>query len=506
MADASSGITAASVSNGATYRLTAIAGQRASRKGALDGYRLWLRDPADLALLAAGSTSPSPANRKPAAGASPKASGLKRIPVATALRTRDRDVAIEAIVTAPVALLDASGRRIVVQDATGAVEVLLPKDVPAPGVGTRIRAEGRIGSAYGAPRLRAAAIQRLGTGSLPVPLRVRGPLTAAHTWRLVAVSGRIDVVRKLGDRWRAEVVVGAARLVVVGQPGAGIPVEVVVEGRSIDVVGIVRPAYPSATDRRPTVLPRSRGDLTIGGATAGAAAGRGTTSAADGGGGTGGSASGAPAGASGTATIPDADLADLASIVGATVRVGGLVLDLRPDGFVLDDGTAHAAIVLRDHAAEWISLVEPGDAINVVGRVERLDGGALGVVVTDPSRIALGSDLATLGAASLPPAAPVSDAPEAARPRTAGLGDDFGGFPGAGAGLVSLFGVSLASVAITLARRRQARRLLASRVAARLAGIAGTAPSDGVPGRADAAVAGVPRAGRAWPESDPDPG
>jgi hypothetical protein len=197
----------------------------------------------------------------------------------------------------------------------------------------------------------------------------------------------------------------------------------------------------------------------------------------------------------GAATIPDADLADLASVDGTTVRVGGLVLELRPDGFVLDDGTAHAAITLRDDATEWIALIEPGDAINVVGRVERLDDGALGVVVTDPSTIVLGSDLAALGDASPPPAAPALDAREAARPRTAGLGDDFGGFPGAGAGMLSLLGISLASLVVTLARRRHARRLLASRVAARLAAIAGAAPLDGVASGADATVAGAPKAG-----------
>ena len=316
--------------------------------------------------------------------------------------------------TAPAALLDATGRRIVVQDATGAIEILLAKDVPAPGVGTRVRAVGRVGTAYGAPRLRAASVERLGAGAAPAPLRVRGPLSAAHTWRLVAVSGRIEDVRKLGDRWRAEVVVGAARLVVIGQPGARIPVDGVIEGRSVEVVGIVRPAYPSASDRRPTILPRSRGDLHVGGATDRQ---RGERRAAH---------EGEPGIARrlgrrrshraaarprrlGSGAVPDADLADLASVVGTTVRVGGLVLDVREDGFVLDDGTEHAAVVLREEAADWIPLIEPADAINVIGRVERLDDGALGVVVTDPASIVLGSDPAAPAEASratgeLPPA------------------------------------------------------------------------------------------------------
>ena len=39
----------------------------------------------------------------------------------------------------------------------------------------------------------------------------------------MTVSGRVMSIHKLGDRWRAELLVGATRVVVVGQPGAGIP-------------------------------------------------------------------------------------------------------------------------------------------------------------------------------------------------------------------------------------------------------------------------------------------
>ena len=506
MADASSAISTAALSKGATYRLTGLAGQRASRKGALDGYRLWLRDSADLQLVAgpSGSTtaSPSPAfgakaSARPTAGAS---TDTRVISIAAALKVTARDVAIEGVVTAPAALLDATGRRIVVQDASGAIEILLAKDVTAPGVGTRIRAAGRVGTAYGAPRLRAEMLERLGTGSAPAPLRIRGSVSAAHTWRLVAVQGRIEDVRKLGDRWRAEVVVGSARVVLVGQPGARIPVDGVLEGHSVEVIGIVRPAYPSASDRRPTVLPRSRGDLTV----AGGAAGDGSNGSGATGGGTGssGAATGSTEGATeaGAAAdarpapdVPDADLADLESIVGATVRVGGLVLDARPDGFVLDDGTEHAPVVLRGEATDWIPLIEPGDAVNVVGRVERLDDGILGVVVTDPAAIVLGSDPAALGSAASPSAGPSrTGVAEAAgdRPRTAGLGDDLGVLPGAGAGVASLLGISLASVAVTLLRRRQARRLLAARVAARLSAIGSRGPSGGSDRPPDRAATG----------------
>ena len=145
------------------------------------------------------------------------------------------------------------------------------------------------------------------------------------------------------------------------------------------------------------------------------------------------------------AAVPDADLADLASIVGTSVRVGGLVLDVREDGFVLDDGTEHAPVALRDEAADWIPLIEPGDAINVIGRVERLDDGALGVVVTDPASIVLGSDPAATGVAGLPPASPAGkEQPDGTSNglRSAAFGDDLGSLPGAGAGVASLLGIS----------------------------------------------------------------
>ena len=112
------------------------------------------------------------------------------VTIASALRGGDRDVAIEGVVTASTSLLDAIGRRIVAQDSTGAIEVLLPKETGAPGIGARIRAIGTVGTAYGAPRLRATSVERRGSAAVPTPLRIAGPLTSAHTWQLVAISGR----------------------------------------------------------------------------------------------------------------------------------------------------------------------------------------------------------------------------------------------------------------------------------------------------------------------------
>jgi hypothetical protein len=464
MADASSGLTIASFTKGARHRIIGIAGQRAPKRGALDGYRVWARDREDVTLLA---PAPTP-TASPGSSGSPGRPAPSVVGIATALRTTDRDVAIEAIVTAGASLLDGSGRRVVAQDATGAVEILLPKGVTAPTVGSRIRAIGRVGKAYGAPRLRAESIERKGSGVVPAPLRVQGPITAAHAWRLVEVTGRVEGVHKLGERWRAEVVVGTTTLVVVGQPGARIPNTALTAGRIAEIIGIVRPAYPTASDKRPSILPRSPADVRqTGGARAGATAAASARSAT-------GSTTGAAApGAAGP--VVDANLIDLATLIGSTVRVGGLVLELAEDGFTLDDGTASGRIVLTGPAADLVDLVEPGDAINAAGRVgEPTDDGPV-VIVDDPANLVLGSSLGSLyvGASPSPSASETPQTPTDAR--IAAFTDPAGVLTGAGAGIAGLLAIGVASVAMTWLRRRNGRRLLAARVATRLALISGAA-------------------------------
>ncbi len=52
---------------GTRLRLTGIVGQRASRKGALDGYRLWLRDRHDLVVVASPAARPAGSSPSPTA-------------------------------------------------------------------------------------------------------------------------------------------------------------------------------------------------------------------------------------------------------------------------------------------------------------------------------------------------------------------------------------------------------------------------------------------------------
>jgi hypothetical protein len=153
--------------------------------------------------------------------------------------------------------------------------------------------------------------------------------------------------------------------------------------------------------------------------------------------------------------------------------VGGLVVELLTGGFTLDDGTATGQVALQGDAADLLPLIAPGDAINVVGRIESTDRGWT-VVVTDPAGVLLAGDTVaadpTSGPAGLDPAASQPASSDAIR--SAGLGP-FGGLDAGLAGLGTLAALTAASLAVTLLRRRHLQRLFTARMAVRLAAVVG---------------------------------
>ena len=278
---------------------------------------------------------------------------------------------------------------------------------------------------------------------------------------------------KLGDRWRAEVEVGTVKVVVIGQPGAGIAEH------------DARRRPDRDRDRhRAAALPERHGPPVRGHAPLPGRRPRG-----------------------GPRRMPDAAPADRlgrrhrappparpparhlpprprpptptssTSIRGSArlVRVGGLVVDLQPDGFTLDDGTAIGRIVLRGPALERLALIEPDDALNAIGRVEAADGRChrrrrrsggrhpgrrprrRGTVGRRPT-------------ATRTVAGPVR---HARRGRRLGRSTRRPGRPlpvDAGtAGSGTLVAISAASLAVTLLRRASGRRRLSARIAGRLA-------------------------------------
>ena len=457
MADGSSGVSAATVPIGRQVRITGIAGQRASRKGALDGYRIWIRDRADV--VAVGGPGPTP-------------SGAPTISIAAALAKADGvSVTIEATVTAGTALLDTSGRRIVVQDGTGAIEVLLPVGSAGPAVGSVVRIAGAMAHAWGAPRLRAETVQDRHAIIQVQPATRGSAVGQADEWRLVRISGTITKVERFGDRWRAEVSLAGSkdiRVPVLGQAGAGIPSTRLVEGATVTVIGIVKRPYPTATDRRFAVLPRSGADLTTTSAPTGSGgsggSGSGGSNASNG---SGGGGSGAPDATTGVVDVtPDTDLAALAEHLGAQVRVGGLVAAAAADGVDLDDGSATAHLVFRGDAIELLPYLRTGDAIAATGRVEQLDG-AFVVIIDGAAGVVRVGDL---GQAVPVIVAAASPSGGTAKPSDARLTAAGGLVDGPETwSIAAMGGLSLLSLVVTLIRRRRAKQRLRAVIVARLA-------------------------------------
>ena len=468
VADASAGLSAGSVSAGDRLRLTGIVGQRASRKGAADGFRIWLRDGRDVVPVAGPDASTGPGE---SASPSPSSVRARTMSIAAAILAKTGNAIVEGVVTIRPTLLDSTGRRLVIQDRTAAIEVLMPAGATAPALGSRVRVTGELGQAYGAPRIRAAAISRLGSGSV-APLEIRSAPAAGHEWRLVRVRGDIVDLHRTGDRWAAELLVGGRRVPILGLAGAGIPSSALAEGRTATIVGIVRRPYPSATDRRFAVLPRSAADLTLGGPAAdGADAAKAPGTGATGGAGTTGGG-GAP-GSSGAANDAplDVDLVAIDEHVGRQVRVGGLVAAIVADGFDLDDGTSIGRVVLRGAALDALATIGIGDALGAIGRVERTDA-AIVIAVEDPAGIVLVGDpvAAESPAGALatgsdgPGASTIAPGPNG---RAAAMADPL--VPELGA--LGILLVGAASLAVTALRRQRSRRLLRARIAARLDGL-----------------------------------
>ena len=511
LVDGSSGLVRADLVAGTRYRLTGIVGQRASRKGRLDGYRLWLRDRVDIVALATPTPTPT---SSPAPGSTPTSTsgttptpsqgGVAVSPIAHALAAGPGTaIGVEGIVTAPSTLLDATGRRIIIQDRTGAIEVRIPAGAEAPETGQRVRVGGLVARAYDAPRLQAASLEVLGAAALPGSLVLTRAPGAVVEWRLVRIAGVVVDVHRLGERWRAELRTGDSRVVIVGLPGAQIPADALVEGRRATIVGIVRRPYPGAADRRFAILPRSVADVSLGAAASAGSAGSAPGSSGGPGTVTGVGTSGGPGmsgatrddrggglgGEDSTAAPLDVDLDRLARHGGERVRVGGLVAALETDGFVLDDGTSTGRIVLRGEAAAFLGLIEPGDALDATGLVEADGPDGAHLVVDLPAGIVRAGDLGEPGSSpdvptgdpiggASDPAAGLDSAPSSTS--TAARAAGLAGFPDpTAAGVGWLILASAASVAMTLLRRRHLQRRLASRVLERLAALA--APPERVP-------------------------
>jgi hypothetical protein len=372
LADPPSGIATSDVVRGSAVVATGVAGQRETATGRLDGYRVWLRSGADIVatgvVKTAAPTSGSGATSSTGASAAPGPQNL-----AAALKTRGAAVDVVATVTATAGLLDLGDPTIVVDDGTAAAAVILPASAVAPPVGMHVRVTGKVGRWETGPTVLASSVVALGELEPLEPVATTGPLDASLEWRLVRACGRIDGFVRAGARWRIDMTVDGHKVSALGEPAAAIAVDKTSVGRLAVVTGIVRRSTSDSTVFQ--MLPRTAPDLRLGPAPATSGAG-----SSAGAGGTGAVEPGAVAGSAGQ-SVP---VASLASYVGRTATVAGLVTATAAGTATVDDGTGAVRLGGRA-AADEIAMLEPGDAIEATGLVTRDAAGLL--IDTDPASL-----------------------------------------------------------------------------------------------------------------------
>ena len=421
------------VASGSRLTATGVVGQRESASGVGDGYRLWPRGPADLVLEAAPPTArpgPTPAPRPTPTGR-PGSGDPSRETVRIGSVRDGTTVTVQGTITTPVGLLDGESRRVIIADSSGAILVRFPDGASVPPVGTRIRATGEVGTWFGGLQLATTDVPRtLGrTSARPVVLR-RAP-GAADEWRLVRLTVRITDLARSGATWRAEASLGAGgSLPIVGVTGAEIPSTALGEGQSATITGIVRRAYPTATDQRFGLVPRSVRDIELGRdpGSVGHTPDPGEE------------APGEDAGAGpsedpaiATGEVIDTTLDALTRLAGRHVRVSGALRQVDSALLTIDDGSATALVRLLDREATFQPPLAPGEVLNVTGTVAERDVGGWEVVARSESVVRA----ASLALPTVAPRTPVPSAsplgPEPSTPvggPTASTADD----PAAAAG------------------------------------------------------------------------
>jgi uncharacterized protein YdeI (BOF family) len=384
-----------------------VAGQRAPRAGSPTGYAIWPRDAEDVVVTEAatppagspgpGDPTPRPSGNPPGGGATPPAAAS---PV-TILRARQAaggTVTINGTVTTAPGFFDADGRRVIVEDATGAILVRLPAGSPAVRVGDLVRVRGKVGTFEHTPQIAASEVPVVVARGEPRGPRLltRAP-ARADDCRLVRVTGSVVSIRRYGQSWRAQVrLVSRATVEVQGLARSGIAADLLAKDATVNVTGVVRLGEVSGGATQPVILPRDPADLKVGGPTetgtaggageppggsAGSPGTSGLVSAAIGEGSVRAANPNVATGIEGSAPAPDVDLVDLARYTGEVVRAGGLVASVSGTWLVLDDGTASAGVRVAAEQAGGLADIRPGDAVNVTGRVQAGTGGAPEIAV-----------------------------------------------------------------------------------------------------------------------------
>jgi hypothetical protein len=187
-----------------------------------------------------------------------------------------------------------------------------------------------------------------------------------------------------------------------GVERSGIAADALVEGRAATIVGIVKRAYPTASDQRFALVPRSSGDIRLGAASA--------TERPDASGSPNDDPDATPDGVNGLpawpesfdpARTPDGSapppndgnatvaVADLAGHLGQRVVVGGFVTAIDGARLTVQDETAATVVRLSGDALLVLERIAIGDLVNAAGVADRNAAGGIEIAVSDPADIAV---------------------------------------------------------------------------------------------------------------------
>jgi hypothetical protein len=255
------------------------------------------------------------------------------------------------------------------QDASGAILVRLPDDVDTQ-PGRRLSVSGVVGTYYGAPQLTAATAVDQGAAQPEAADVHAAPIAPALEWRLVTVSGMIESVHRDGEAWRAELKLATGALPIVGLERSGISATALVAGRRATITGIVKRAYPTASDQRLGIVPRSAADIVLGAAPQ--PTGRPSGSSPKPG------SHATPRPSSQTTARPSTSAAP-----GSELLIGGSVTSISGTVVVLSDATGDHAIELVGQAAPLAGTLEIGDLVNATATLSA-DGR---LIVEDPGAL-----------------------------------------------------------------------------------------------------------------------
>ena len=345
----------------------------------------------------AGSTPDDTATPSPEPAPSPSPSPSPSASASAAQPTTDLETVAEAraqlpgtrahvggVVTVGPGLVGVDGL-FAMQDSTGGIFVRLSAAVGDLPVGRAIELEGTLAAPYGQLEIRELDWLAAGTDDKePAAMRVDlGDIGEGTEGSLVTIRGAVDSIQTDVGRLTITIGDGLDSVRALADPPAGISRSDVARGDVILVTGIVG-QHATATGRldgyrlwlrRPTdITVRAPIPTDPPDPTARPVVGRSLSS----------QAGGAGAGSSPETASPRVAIGSLAQYLDREVTVAGLVTATGGGSATIADGTGEVRVG-GSSAAEALSKVEPGDAIEVTGIV-RQDADGL-VVEVDPASI-----------------------------------------------------------------------------------------------------------------------